>query len=48
MTETEKEDLLIKRILMTGVIFIVGGFLSTLVLVAVMVSFNFNFLNWME
>lgn len=48
MTEVEKEDLLIRRILIALPVFLVGGFLATVAVVAVMISYNFNVLNWME
>jgi hypothetical protein len=48
MTEAEKEDLLIRRILIAAPVVLVAGFLVTVVSIAVMVSCNFNFLNWVE
>jgi hypothetical protein len=48
MPEVNKEDLLIRRILIATATMAVGGFLMTIVVVAVMVSSNFNFMNWLE
>lgn len=48
MTDAEKEDLLIRRILIAIPVFLVAGFLATVALVAVMISYNFNPMNWME
>ncbi|MEI6337767.1 MAG: hypothetical protein WCQ57_04185 [Verrucomicrobiota bacterium] len=49
MTDVEeKEDRLIRRVLIALPVCAVLGFLAAVVLVAVMVSGNFNFLNWME
>ncbi len=49
MTDAEeKEDRLIRRVLIAVPVVAVLGLLATLVVVAVMVSCNFNFLNWME
>jgi len=48
MTEAEKEDLLIRRILIATPVFLVAGFLATVALVAVMISYNFNPMNWLE
>jgi len=49
MTPDEiKEDRLIRRLLIAVPVFAVGGFLATAGLVAVMVSANFNVLNWLE
>lgn len=44
----DPEDILIRRLLLGGSIFAVLGFLATVFLVAVMISYNFNFLRWME
>jgi len=50
MTEVEaaKEDLLIRRILIGTVAGLVAGFLVTIVAVTVLISSNFNILNWLE
>ena len=49
MTPDEiKEDRLIRRLLIAVPVFVVGGFLATVGLVAIMVSANFNVLNWLE
>jgi len=48
MNEVEKEEILIRRILIALPVFALLGFLATVVLVTVMVSYNFNLLNWME
>lgn len=50
MTEVEaaKEDLLIRRILIGTGLIVVVGFLFSIVVVAVLVSSNFNVLNWLE
>ena len=44
----EKEDRLIRRVLIALPVFALLGFLATVALVAVMISYNFNLLNWME
>jgi hypothetical protein len=43
-----KEDLLIKRLLIGGAVVSVVGFLVVATAIAVMVSANFNILEWME
>lgn len=49
MTPDEiKEDLLIRRMLITVPVFAVLGFLATAGLVAALVSANFNVMNWLE
>ena len=48
MEAQTKEDLLIRRMLIATSVVAVLGFLTTLVVIAAMVSANFNFLNWME
>ena len=44
----DPEELLIRRLLIGGPVFLVAGFLATVAVVAVMVSYNFNPLNWLE
>lgn len=44
----DPEDVLIRRLLIGASTFAVLGFLATVALVAVMISYNFNFLNWLE
>ncbi len=44
----EKEDRLIRRVLIALPVFALFIFLATVAAVAVMVSYNFNFLSWME
>ena len=50
MTEIEaaKEDLLIRRILIGTGLSLVVGLLLSIVAVTVLVSMNFNILNWLE
>lgn len=45
---SESEDKLIRLLLYSGATAAVAGFLLTVLLVAVMISANFNFLEWME
>lgn len=42
------EDLLIRRLLLGGAVAIVLGVLFVSLVITVMISINFNFLNWME
>lgn len=42
------EDLLIRRLLLGGAVAIVLGVLFVSLVITVMISMNFNFLNWME
>lgn len=42
------EDLLIRRLLLGGSVAAVLGVLFLAVVITVMISMNFNFLNWME
>ena len=42
------EDTVIRSILVLLPTFLVAGFLATALVVTVMISENFNFLNWME
>jgi uncharacterized membrane protein (DUF106 family) len=44
----DAEDRLIRRILITVPTVAVLGFLLTVLLITVMVSYNFNILEWME
>jgi hypothetical protein len=44
----EDEDRLIRRILITFAAIAVSGFLATALLITVMVSSNFNILDWLE
>ncbi len=46
--EIDKEDRLIRRILLGAATVAVTGFLVTAAIAAVMISANFNFLEWME
>jgi hypothetical protein len=46
--ESEKEDRLIRALLIGGASAAVLGLIATATLVAVMISYNFNILNWME
>ena len=49
MSEIEdKEDRLIRKILIAVPTFAVLGFLATVLLITVMVSCNFNILDWLE
>lgn len=42
------EDVLIRRLLLGGAVAVVLGVLFAAVVITVMISMNFNFLNWME
>jgi len=42
------EDQLIRRLAIGSVVFAVGGLIATAFVVVVMVSANFNLLNWLE
>ena len=42
------EDLLIRRLLLGGAVAIVLGVLFVSLVITVMISMNFNILNWME
>lgn len=44
----DPEDRQIRFILISGAVVAVLGFLFTALIIAVMVSMNFNILNWME
>lgn len=44
----DPEDLQIRNILITGGTVAVLGAIVTAVVIAVMVAYNFNFLQWME
>ena len=44
----DPEDRLIRRILIAVPTIAVLGFLLTVLLITVMVSYNFNFLEWLE
>ncbi|MBE2205319.1 MAG: hypothetical protein IAE94_13380 [Chthoniobacterales bacterium] len=44
----DPEDRQIRVILLSAATAVVAGFLSSAVILAVMISMNFNFLNWME
>ena len=44
----DKEDILIRRLLIGGAAFTVLGLVAFATVVAVMISFNFNILEWME
>ncbi|MCX6975010.1 MAG: hypothetical protein NTZ94_12095 [Verrucomicrobia bacterium] len=44
----DPQDSLIRTVLISASVCAVLGFLTTVLAVAVMVSLNFNFLNWME
>lgn len=46
--EMDKEDRLIRRILLGAATVAVTGLLVTAAIVAVMIATNFNFLGWME
>lgn len=48
MQESEKEDRLIRALLIGGASLAVAGALAFATIVAVMISYNFNFLEWME
>ncbi|MEX1118366.1 MAG: hypothetical protein WEB60_06180 [Terrimicrobiaceae bacterium] len=48
MDENDKEDRLIRALLIGGASLAVAGALAFATIVAVMVSFNFNILEWME
>jgi hypothetical protein len=45
---TDPQDPLIRTILISASVGAVLGFLTTVLAVTVMLSLNFNFLNWME
>lgn len=42
------EEKLIRALLLGGLSMLVAGALATVTVVAVMISYNFNFLEWME
>lgn len=44
----DPEDLLIRRLLVSVPVFLVAGFLATVAIVVVMLSYNFNPMNWLE
>ncbi len=44
----DSEDLLIRRLLLGGAIFVVSGALVTAVIIAFAVSTDFNVMNWLE
>jgi len=44
----DSEDRLIRNVLVIGSTVLVGGLILVAVTIAVMVSCNFNFLQWME
>jgi len=46
--ESEKEDRLIRAVLIGGASAAVLGIVTLFTVVAVMISYNFNILNWME
>lgn len=46
--ETDKEDILIRRLLLSTAVLTVVMVLGAVTVVAVMISYNFNFLEWME
>lgn len=46
--ESEKEDRIIRAVLIGGASAVVVGLVTVFTVVAVMISYNFNFLNWME
>lgn len=46
--ETDKEDILIHRLLLSAAVLTVATVLGAVTVVAVMISYNFNFLEWME
>lgn len=48
MQDSEKEDRLIRAALIGGASLAVAGALALATIVAVMISYNFNILNWME
>lgn len=48
MTPQEKEDRYIQQLYIVIPAFLIAGFLATVAVVTVMLSYNFNFLNWME
>lgn len=48
MAETDKEDLMIRRVLIASGLSLVVGFLFTVVVIAVMISSNFNIMRWLE
>lgn len=45
---TNPEDILIRRLFVGGAVATILGFLALATVVAVMISFNFNILEWME
>ncbi len=44
----DPEELLIRRALIGLPVFLVAGFLATVAVVTVMLSYNFNPMNWLE
>jgi hypothetical protein len=46
--QTDPEDLLIRNILLTAAAGAVATLIGLVLVVAAMVSANFNFMNWME
>jgi len=46
--EPDPQDPIIRTILISAATLAVSGFLATALLVTVMLSDNFNFMNWME
>jgi hypothetical protein len=45
---TDPEDPLIRTILLSSAAFAVLGFIATVLVVAAMISANWNFMDWME
>jgi len=48
MTSEQKEDRLIHQLYILVPTLLIAGFLATVAVVTVMISYNFNFLNWFE
>lgn len=48
MTAEQKEDRLIRQLYIIVPAFLIAGFLANVAVVVVMLSYNFNFLSWME
>lgn len=48
MTPQEKEDRLIRQLYIVIPAFLIGGFLTTVGVLTVMISYNFNILSWLE
>lgn len=48
MTSEQKEDRLIRQLYILVPALLIAGFLATVAVVTVMISYNFNLLGWLE